>query len=332
MERNRSLWIRNIDFNKFKDLIHLINVNNGALRATELEKLGEEEAILLKPNRMPMARSPKYFYRKAIENLGFAQPNKNKKYELCDSDNVKELLKNTKYKIELSYEQKEPLRKAIISNEVCRNYFFDFFMDFEDYDLSDFRNNGSSICLKKDIVFSHQDDLKETIILSIKGKNKELLLKKRDEEFAINQGLRNWALNLDLIDEYIHQPSGDRILYSLNPERKKEEIFTILTAIVREKNFQSNWIVIPFPDLITEIALATHIVIETIKEEVLELSLKNPKNIILIKSSTAFIDISNPSKKQKYIYRKLYPRLEGLGYISHIRINKQLLEIDDGKI
>ena len=40
--KKKTLWMRYVNFEKIKDILHLVNENNGKLRASELERLAIE--------------------------------------------------------------------------------------------------------------------------------------------------------------------------------------------------------------------------------------------------------------------------------------------------
>ncbi|WAI01818.1 hypothetical protein [Methanogenium organophilum] len=325
MEENKSLWIRNIDFDNLKDLLHIVSANDGKLRALELEKIAVEEGILIKNNGKPLARSPKYFYRKALENIDIAYV---KKYRYYVSDNIwaKKLLQNSIYKSSLSYEQKEPLRELLIQNKDCRHHFFDLFMGQKKYDLNLFRSSGTEVVVitkSMNNSINHNKRNKNIIYEGVSGNSIEL--NSQDLVFAIHEGIRKWALNLDLVDEYILKFEDGRIIYPICPNIDNSKISELFFDAVKNVNTDSEWSIIHIPKLISDIALQTRFPIEAIKNQISNLYKNNPQYIMFIKSSTAFIDISTPFEKQDNAFRKLYLNLHKEGYISHIRVNKQML-------
>lgn len=320
MENRKTLWIRDIDFNKLKDLLHIIKSNNGELRAVELENIAINRRVLIKQDGKPLARSPRYFYRKVLENLQLAEV-KDRKYFLADNPRSLALINLSEPDVPLSEEAKEVLREIIIHNPDCKKFFFDLFIERQEYSIKDLRSKGKRVIVETK---SMGEQSKKSMILR-NDKGKCIELDTQDRIFAIFEGLRKWALKLEIIDEYMYSFSHGRILYPIKSKIQPDRMEEILFKIVLETGLDTPWALIHVPNVITKAIIEERYPIQDIKEFLEAKAAENPNYVTLVKSSTAFIDISTPYEKQESAIRKLYIKRDGEGYISHLRVNKAIV-------
>ena len=183
-QRKKTLWMRYVSFDKVKDILHLISKNNGRLRAAELEQLAEKEGILIKDNGKPFSHSPRYHYRKVMENLGLLTL-QNEVYYLSKNTKAKRLLQKTDFRKPLSPEAEEVIREIMVENNDCRIYFFDIFMDSPHYNLQSLRKKGKAILVetkgKVGIILKNLHT-GQTIFLN-KSDFKQMKVEKRNKQY-----------------------------------------------------------------------------------------------------------------------------------------------------
>lgn len=320
------MWIRDINFNNLKDLLHIINKYNGKLRAIDLEKIAIEQKVLVKIDGSPLAKSPRYFYRKALEHLDLAYL-KGRKYYLSDNPLGREIISGAQYKILMTECTKEYFREIVLSNKDCRRYFFDLCMENTDYSIQDLRAKGKPIFVKtKSMLKFEPNTPKKKKIVTLYNENQNTVeLDDQDKIFAIYEGLRKWSLNLEITNEYMIDYVKGRIIYPVNPQCEDYKINKILWHYIEQSEPESSWSTIYIPHLIESIIIETRYPINHIKDYISQFVKSNYKFVVCIKSSTAFIDINTPFETQDIDIRKLYLYQNGIGYISHLKIKNEII-------
>lgn len=320
MENRKTLWIRDVDFNKLKDLLHIIKSNNGKLRAVELENIAINRGILIKQDGKPLARSPRYFYRKVVENLQLAEV-KDRRYFLADNPESLALVNLSELNEPLTEEAKEVLREIVVHNSDCRKYFFDLFIEGQEYSITDLRSKGKRVIVET----KSMGEQSKTSMFLRNDEGKCIELDTQDKIFAIFEGLRKWALKLGIIDEYMHSFSHGRILYPIKSKIQRDRMEDIFFKTVLETDLDAPWALIHVPNIITKAIIQERYSIQDIKEFLEAKAAENPNYVTLVKSSTAFIDITTPYEKQESTIRKLYIKKNVEGYISHLQVNKAIV-------
>ncbi len=334
MSEKKALWMRYVDFEEIKNMLHLVHQNNGSIRAGELEQLCIKNGILLnKITKKPLSRSTRYRYRKALENLGLAQ-NRKGKYYISWNSFVFNFLMSTKFKEDMNEDAKEMLKEIILQNSDCKKNFFDIFMlNKRSYTLDEFRKNGSHIFvetksmreLSRDGTASEPNSCKISKDIILRNPNgMQHALKTQDQKFAIYTGIRLWSLKLEITNEIINNFCEGRIIYPVNPDYNENTIFGLLLSKISDSNNGPEWIMIHIPTFIRDSVLATHFQVKKIKDSIQKLKILYPNNVMFIPTSTAFIDLKTPYNRQDPAFRNSYLYDRRKGFISHLRINRNI--------
>ena len=341
MKKRKTLWMRYVDFNNIKDILHLVYENNGKFRAGTLEQLAIEKKILLKKeNGKPLTHSPRYHYRKVMEGLGLVEV-RQKFHYISQNERVLKFIELTDFKKPLPSEAKEILGEIIVGNNDCRKYFFDVFMEKDTYALEDLRKEGKYIIVetksmreppmkKENGAEKNNENIRKKkrvgaiILKNLSGKIIELMT--QDEIHAIYWGVRLWALELGITDEILLSFAEGRIIYPVNPYFSYKILINHLLKKIKADNSDSEWVVIHIPTFIKEIVLSTRFSVDIIKNFLKDLKIKYPLSTMLIPSSTMFINIKTPFEKQDSAIYNSYLYEQGIGYISHLRIEKGILK------
>ena len=319
---------------EIKNMLHLIHQNNGSIRAGELEQLCIRNGILLnKITREPLSQSTRYRYRKALENLGLAQ-NKKGKYYISWNSSVFNFLMSTKFKENMNEDAKEMLKEIILQNIDCRKYFFDIFMiNKKSYTLADFRKNGSHIFveiksmreLSRDGTNSDlrlDENSKDIILKNPNGR--QHILRTRDQKYAIYTGIRLWSLKLEITNEIITNFCEGRIIYPAIQITMKTQFWGLLLSKIGDSKNGPEWTMIHIPTFLRDSVLSTHFQVQRIKESIQKLKILYPNNVMFIPTSTAFIDLRTPYNRQDLAFRNSYLYDRRKGYISHVRISRNI--------
>jgi len=335
MKKRKTLWMRYVDFGSIKDMLHLVYENNSKLRAGTLEQLAIEKGVLVKKeNGKPLTHTPRYHYRKVMEGLGLVEV-RQRFYHISQEKRVLRFIELTDFKKPMSSEAKEILREIIVENNDCRKYFFDIFMEKDNYTLEDIRKEGGYITVetesmrqspieqgKSDETVHKKKKMGAVILKNTLGKMVEL--KTQDEIHAIYWGVRLWALELEITNEILISFNEGRIIYPVNPYFSEKVLINILLNKIKADNSGSEWTQLQIPNFIKETVLSTRFSVNKIKKFLKELKIEYPLSIMFIPSSTAFIDIRTPFEKQDSAIRSSYLHEDGKGYISHLRIHKTI--------
>jgi len=320
-QKKKTLWMRYVNFEKIKDILHLVNKNNGKLRAGELERLAIEQQIFVKEDGKPFSHSARYHYRKVMENLDLLTL-QGRAYFVSQNTMAQALLKKTEFKKLMSPEVQEIIRKIIIENKDCRRYFFDIFMGNSSYGIEDLRKRGKWIIV--------ETKGKEGIVLNNPHTHQRFFLNDSDKIHAIFWGIRLWALDLGITDEIFISYKEGRFIYPINTFKSSETIINLIIEKVKKDNKDSEWVMLHIPSFIKEVVLSMRLPIEEVKKVLWKLRITNPSIIMLIPSSTSFIDIRTPFTKQDSVLLKPYIIDNQGRYISHIKIHKDIVDILQG--
>lgn len=336
MKERETLWMRYVDFNNIKDMLHLVHENDGEIRAGTLEQLAIKRGILVrKGSGRPLAHSPRYHYRKVIEGLGLAEV-RQRFYCIPEDSRVREFIELTEFKRPLSPEAREILREIIVENRSCRRYFFDIFMRKGIYTLGELRKEGGYIIAETKgmreappakIMEQQKDVRKRKKVGAVIFKNpsgRMIELKSQDEIQSVYWGVRLWALRLGITDEILTNFAEGRMIYPVNPDFSDRVLTDILLDEIDRVGSNSEWMILHIPTFIKEVALSTRFPVNKIKKFLLELKTKYPHSVMFIPSSTMFIDIKTPFERQDSAIRNSYLHEEGRGYISHLRISRNI--------
>jgi len=341
MKKRKTLWMRYVDFNNIKDMLHLVYENNGKFRAGTLEQLAIEKKILLKKeNGKPLTHSPRYHYRKVMEGLGLVEV-RQKFYYISQDEKVLKFIELTDFKKVLPSEAKEILGEIIVGNNDCRKYFFNVFIERDMYTLEDLRKEGKYIIvetksmreppIKTEYVAekNNRNIRKKKRVGAVILKNplgKMIELMTQDEIHAIYWGVRLWALELGITDEILMSFAEGRIIYPVNPYFSDKILINHLLNKIKSDNSDSEWVVVHIPTFIKEVVLSTRFSVDIIKNFLKDLKIKYPLSTMLIPSSTMFINIKTPFEKQDSAIYNSYLYEQRIGYISHLRIRREILK------
>jgi hypothetical protein len=322
MPIKKALWMRSVNFEIVKDLLHFVKANNGIFFPTQLDNAGISERIFIKKDGKAYSRSSMFFYRKIMENLKLILLQR-KKYVIDENPNTLKLIQFTARSEPLSVPAKKILAEIIIENPDCRTYFFDLFMRSTKYNFEEFKKFGEPITLEtismrneKPHKFENTSKFNSIILKNRYGKQIDLDSKNLSD--AIYDGVRRWSINLDIVNEILPRFKDSRIIYPIISEYDEKILDKILFEDFIDKN--ESWSVISIPKFIQYVAIAKRYPLNEIKNYIFNLKRRFSSKVMFIHSSTAFIDIKTPYEKQDQMIRNLYLYVEGEGFISHFRI------------
>lgn len=335
MER-KTLWMRYVDFNKIKNLLIIVSQRNGELRPKDLEEIGEKEGVLVNEDGKPMSHSPRYHYRKVMENLGLVFL-KNGTYRLSEDRLVESIVNDSNLRDSYSSHTEECFSEIVIRNKDCRSYYFDYFIDDPDYDLKTWRKNSKPIKIETKVnAVSNSREMgnmeKYWVRIFNESNGKERVMHTYDEISAVLWGLRSWANILFLTDEFMLGTYSGRIIYPIKNKQYNEQLLktALLNSVSGLKDNQDSYL-ISLPDLILKIIYFSGTRIEDVKQFIIKLKKTYPSEINFIGTSKTVLVHTSAFKKQDPTLIKMYlKKVDSDGttsYISHIRIYRKLFNI-----
>ena len=313
MSNRQTLWMRYVEFRKIKDLLFIIDSKDNELRPTDLERVATEEKILCTNEGKPFGHSTRYHYRKVLENLGLAEL-VNGKYRIKRGPFVMRILEFSKKNEPLNESGIEAFCDLIINNSDCRKHYFDYFVEDENYDLNSWRSNAISIRVEtKTNMASTREELKGMPHFWIRINNektgKVYDLQSYDKISAIIWGIRRWATDLGLTDEYVLSSRFGKIIFPLShSDNYREHLRSSLLKILRETPHQGDIFVLSLPELVAQMSKLSRTKIEYTKQYLVGLKYKFPAEVRFIKTSRAMAVHSSSFQRQDPDMVKLYLR------------------------
>ena len=306
--------MRYVRFEKIRDLLYIIESKNDELRPADLERIGIEESVFLNDEGEPFGHSTQYHYRKVIENLGLAEL-VNGKYRINRNPDVMRILDlSKKNEPSLNEIEKESFRNLIINNVDCRKHYFNYFIEDEDYDLKIWSSNAISVKVEtKTNIASTKEELKDMPRFWIRIKNEKIGkiydLRSYDNISAIIWGIRRWANDLGLTDEYMLSSQLGRIIFPLSHgDNYKARLRSSLLKILHESPLQGNRFVLNLPELVAKMSELSRTTTDYTKLYLIDLKYKFPTEIRFTKTSRAMAVHSSSFQRQDPDMIKLYIR------------------------
>ncbi|KAF5083800.1 hypothetical protein DSECCO2_86030 [anaerobic digester metagenome] len=332
-KKGKSLWMRAANFKVIRNFIYRVYHSNGQYSSSELDSISIKEGIFKKENGLPFSRSTCFFYRKICENLELIQKI-NGKYYINESLKNHDFFNNVNSDNPLSKSEKKFFSEIILLNEECFNFFFSIFIKQKPKSASEFQKDAVFCRVvvktqqKNDVNLFFDPKRKKTRIdpereITFISEYYSCSLLGKNDINAIFYGIRKWAIDLEILEEFIYDKKDERYLYPIYHAGSnlliKQKIFEIIQLN------ENNCVILHIPTLIKEIALETRYPIVIIKHFLLGLRKDYPKWVSFIPSSTVLMHERTIRAKNFGPTYDLYLYTKERGYISHIRIFKDII-------
>lgn len=324
--KRASLWMRYVEWHKLLCLFDIVCTNNGLLRPMELEKAGiAQNVLLVRGSNKPMTHTPRFHYRKVLENLGFIYI-KDGKYFINANFLIDKLLFLRNVGEPLTPALRHVLGSIIMNNQDCRTYFFDVFSTASNYDYSSLQKKSLvAYARTSSLIPSHLKNRYNPI--DLRGESKLIMIETPDKMHAIFWGVRQWAIDLNIIDEILIDRDEGRIIYVINYELS--DLF-IKKAFAEQIELSAGrgerWALLHIPSFIEKIVKMPNgrASVKQIKRVLIELLNKYPGLMSPVPVSEIMINLKIPFEKQDATYKKCYILSPRIGYISHIKASSTL--------
>jgi hypothetical protein len=339
MKQKRStLWMRYVQFDRIVWALQMLARHpNGFFRAGELESEGIRQAIFVGRDGHPFSRSTLYHYRKVMEGLGLIQLQQGT-YSLGNNPLLEYLLSAAGVQLQpLGHAAKEVLAQIVSSNGDCRRTFFDLMMADKGYNLEELRSTGQPIQmlssphvkpaenLTHKPVASHGRTRSDVVLKSIVGISR---LDSADLVNAVAWGVRLWARDLGITDEIITDSSEGHLICPVSSSLSSMQVEALLCDTIREQAQPGEsqlWAIAYVPHLMRAMLVDHHVPLDLVQDTLLSLFSTARDTMMLLPTSTAFIDIKTPFSRQDQAFRNAYLRAPNGTLISHIRVRRDIL-------
>lgn len=336
-QKRLTLWMRYVQFDRIVWALQMLARHaNGTFRAGQLELEGIRQSIFVVRDGHPFSRSTLYHYRKVMEGLGLIQLQQGA-YSLGNNPLLEHLLSVAGVQPQpLGHAAKEVLAQIVSSNGDCRRTFFDLMMVDKGYGLEDLRSRGRPIQMFSFPQVKPAADLTGKPVVSQGHTRSDVVLKSdagisrldsADTVNAVAWGVRLWARDLGITDEIITDPSEGRLICPVLSSTSPIQVEALLRDTIREQvraGESGTWVILYVPSLMRTMLVDHHIPLSLTQDAFLTLYSAARDAMMLLPTSTAFIDIKTPFVRQDQAFRNLYLQAPNGTLISHIRVHRDI--------
>ena len=336
--QQNKYWMRSVKFAGLHRLLKTVAGFPNGLRASEINKLVQENEIVLNQRSSPPAPTTLYHYRNTLLHLR-ALKRYGRKLRVNDDDpDVCNLLGQpapANGDQSLNDVARDPFAALVLKNEQCRSLFFDLFMppDASSDSVSSFRQNGVPVKWTR-----RRSSQAREVVFQNNTTGCTARCASPASVVAILYGVRYWARDeLGLIDEYCQQADGSTLMFPvsrLGPSAKG--INSPVRQTVRfllSLRTPGEWTLLSVLDLITRCCVAQRQPISVLFDAIDWLLQEWPHHTVLIPTSRALATLTAMSPQRENLELRRYYRTSRGPFISHIRIHKdvtvKLMELTD---
>lgn len=317
-KKTSQLWMRSIDFKGLLNIIHLIDKHPEGITPMNLNReILKNNTYMLKSGQKP-SLTTLYHCRNTLLKLKALTKN-NGRIKLNSENNYVQILLKQR---ELNNDSKNAFAELILRNEDSKKNFFDFFMlDNKVYGVKEFREEGNSVTWK---LLPGEPKHRQFIM---EGEHRKITLEGPKNFNSIIYGVRYWALQLELIDEFFKLDRGSIMYPILMRDNEVDEIkIEILSMLDKEKE----WTQFSILDLEVELCEKKRRHKKSLFKAIKKISSNHWDKIYLIATSRSFATITASSIQRENMELKGYFKDAQGRWISHIRIHKSIMEDKNG--
>ena len=322
-------WMRAISFAGLHRILKVVAGFPNGLRASEINKLVQENDISLTRRSSPPAPTTLYHYRNTLLHLrALKRDGRMLRVNYDDPDVCKLLHQQAPANGDQSLcdAARDPFAALVLKNEQCRTLFFDLFMpsDASSDSVSSFRQNGVPVKWAR-----HRFASTREVIFQNNTTGCTARCMSSVSVTAILYGIRYWARDeLGLIDEYCQQAGDDSIMFPLShPEPFATGIDSPVPQTVRfllSLRTPSEWTLLSVFDLIARCCVARRQPISVLFGAIDWLLQEWPNHTVLIPTSRALATLTATSPQRETLELRRYYKTSNGPYISHIRVHKDI--------
>ena len=331
--------MRWVDFRALRDLLLLVGLAPGGLRARDIARLATEERILLRRDGQPYARSTHYHHRRTLERLGLLE--RRGRILTLDkrSPEASVLTARTDFHEPLSALEKEAFGNAVLRNEDCHEVFFRSFVESPGPvpDVATFvrcaapveistRRGSTAVCDEhpRDRGYGRRGTESQHVAIRRAGESEWRVLEGAKAVQAVHFGLRSWCSDqLGFVDVTCAADGT----YTLYPKHIVPQLTTqqLAAAMLDAIDFDGDWATVRIPDYALETGIRQRVSVEQAKDVLAEWLKEHPDLVAGVATRIGFITSGLPDRQHALALRS-YLRSSSGAYLSHLRIHRTLRE------
>ena len=299
------------------------------LRASEINKLVQENDITLTRRSSPPSPTTLYHYRNTLLRLRVLKRDGRMLRVNDDDPDVCELLSQpvpANADQSLSDVARDPFAALVLKNEQCRSLFFDLFMPsgVSSNSVSTFRQNSCSVRWSR----RHSSRARE-VIFQNNTTGRTACFTSHASVAAILYGVRYWARDeLGLIDEYCQRSDGSTIMFPVfrsGPSAKGIDSPVLQTVrFLLSLRTPGEWTLFSVLDLIARCCEVRRQPRNVLFDAINWLLQEWPHHTVLIPTSRSLATLTAASPQRENLVLRRYYKTSNGPYISHIRIHKDI--------
>ena len=328
--QQNEYWMRSVKFAGLHRLLKTVAAFPNGLRASEINKLVQENEIVLNQRSSPPAPTTLYHYRNTLLHLR-ALKRYGRKLRVNDEDpDVCNLLGQpapANGDKSLNDVARDPFAALVLKNEQCRSLFFDLFMpsDASSDSVSSFRQIGVPVKWTR-----HRSSQAREVVFQNITTGCTARCASPASVAAILYGLRYWARGeLGLIDEYCQQADGGTLMFPVS--RLGSSAKGIHSSVRQTVRFllslraPGEWTLLSVFDLITRCCVEQRQPISVLSDAIDWLLREWPHHTVPIPTSRALATLTATSPQRETLELRRYYKTSNGPYVSHIRVHKDIM-------
>ena len=322
-------WMRAISFAGLHRILKAVADFPSGLWAGEINKLVQENDILLTRRKSHPAPTTLYHYRNTLLHLRALKRDGRMLLVNYDDPDVCNLLRQpapVNRDQPLCDTARDLFAALVLKNQQCRSLFFDLFMptDASSDSVSSFRQNGLPVKWTR-----HHSSRAGEVVFQNSATGHTSLLTSYASVAAILYGVRYWARDeLGLIDEYCQRSDGSTIMFSvlqtgLSAKGTDSAVLQTIRFVLSLRT-PAEWTLFSVSDLITRCCEDRRQPIRVLFRAIDWLLHEWPHHTVLIPTSRALATLTAMSPQREILELRRYYKISNGPYISHIRVHKDI--------
>lgn len=319
-------WMRAVSFAGLHRMLKAVAAAPDGLRPREINDLVLAREIVLTHRDSVPAPTTLYHYRNTLCHLTALVRDGRRLLANTDDPDVRALLRepappNTSRS--LGDVARERFATLVMRNRDCRSLFFDLFMPSSEAEsVSDFRRAGNPVRW-------HRGGNDGAVTLRNRISGREQILESPTSVAAVLYGLRYWARELMLIDEYCPRADHGAVMFPIaRPEPKASERAVLDTvAFILSLRKADEWTLYSVPDLIAQAGEVRRQPVGTLFDAIAWLRYNWPGHTVLVPTSRSLATITATSRQRENMELRRYYRAGNGPYVSHFRVHRAVQPI-----
>ena len=336
-----NLWMRYVNFRALRDILSLVAMNSGQLRASDVSRLATKKRILVSKSGQALGPTSHYHHRRTLERLGLLVKQDGRYSIRDDLPESRILASAATCGRPLNRQEKGAFANLVLRNKDCMSAFFERFIEngAPIHSVEEFVSLAESVELRvthgsrgqrrhqakgtQAIGMGETNVPSEIAIRPIKSSDWYILTGTNAVQ-AIHYGLRSWGVDqLTFLDDIYRSGSASFFIFPRNITGGVSQDELSL-ELVNALKFEGDWATIRVSDLSLDLGVRFKVSIEQVKR-VLNSWLENHPDLVAgIKTNQRFVTSAVHSTQYDAVL-KGFLLSDGGAVMSHLRIHRDII-------